>query len=288
MMGQVVFIVARESVEALLIIGILWAWMARRPDARRGRAWLLGGIAAGFALAAGLALMLVGVATFLGATARSWFEVGMLTLAAGLIVQMVFWMRKHGRTLRHEIETGLERNVAAANWWGVFALAMIAIGREGSETVVFLYGSFLQLQGLAGYAAFFGAAALGLGIALVLFWALQLGGRFISWKWFFRITEWMLLFLGSALFLTAMGKLLSKHLSAFDLPGWLYTTVWDSSALLSDSSMLGSLLATLAAYRSQPIVWDLLVLMAYWGGVGLLFGWQSRRVLARTGLAATG
>ncbi|MBZ4023753.1 hypothetical protein CKO11_14970 [Rhodobacter sp. TJ_12] len=276
-MGQVIFIVARESVEALLVIGILWAWMARRPDARAGRAWLLGGIAAGFALAAALALMLVGVATFLGATARSWFEIGMLSMAAALIVQMVFWMRKHGRTLKTELEAGLERSVAAANWLGVFALAAIAIGREGSETVVFLYGSFLQLQGLADYSAFFGSAAVGLGIALMLFWALQIGARFVSWKWFFRVTEWMLLFLGSALFLTAMGKLLSKHLSAYDLPGWIYSTVWDASGFLSDSSMLGSLLATLAAYRSQPIVWDLLVLALYWGVVALLFRHQDRK-----------
>jgi high-affinity iron transporter len=280
MMGQVIFIVARESVEALLVIGILWAWMAHRADARAGKTWLLGGIVAGFALATMLALALVGVATFLGAAARSWFEIAMLTMAAVLIVQMVLWMRKHGRTLKREMEGELDRHVATSNWWGVFALAMIAIGREGSETVVFLYGSFLQLQSLANFLSFFGSAAAGLGIALGLFWALQVGARFVSWKWFFRVTEWMLLFLGSALFLSAMGKLLSKHLSAFDLPGWVYATVWDTSGVLSDSSMFGSLLATLAAYRSQPIVWDILMLALYWGTLAVLFGWQKRRFAA--------
>ncbi|QUS35276.1 FTR1 family iron permease [Falsirhodobacter algicola] len=286
MMGQVVFIVARESVEALLIIGILWAWMARRPDARTGRAWLLGGIVAGFALATALALTLVGVATFLGATARSWFEVGMLTLAAVLIVQMVFWMRQNGRTLRRDLEDGLDRSVATSRWWGVFALAAIAIGREGSETVVFLYGSFLRLQTLGDFAAFAASAGVGLGIALLLFWGLQAGARFISWRWFFRVTEWMLLFLGSALFLTAMGKLLSVHLSSVDLPGWVYSTVWDSSAILSDSSVLGSLLSTLAAYRSQPIGWDIVMLILYWGAVAGLFAWQNRRLGAARAVAA--
>lgn len=284
MMGQVVFIVARESVEALLVIGILWAWMARRPDAQAGRAWLWGGIAAGFGLATLLALALVGVTTFLGGAARSWFEIAMLTAAAALIVQMVFWMRRQGRTLKRDIEEGLERSVAQANWGGVFALAMIAIGREGSETVVFLYGSFLQLQSLGSYLSFAGSAALGLAIAMVLFWALQIGARFVSWKWFFRVTETMLLFLGSALFLTAMGKLLSKHLSALALPDWIYATLWDSSALLSDSSVMGSLLATLAAYRSQPIGWDLLVLVLYWATVAALFGRQARE--ARQPVAA--
>ncbi len=281
MMGNVIFIVARESVEALLVIGILWAWMAHRPDARAGKTWLIGGIVAGFALATALALALVGVATFLGNTARSWFEVAMLAFAAALIVQMVFWMRKNGRTLKRDMETGLEQSVARANWWGVFALAMIAIGREGSETVVFLYGTFLQLNTAGDFTSFFGAAAIGLGLAFVLFWALQVGARFVSWKWFFRITEWMLLFLGSALFLTAMGKLLNKHLAAYDLPGWIYSTVWDTTSILSDSSMLGSLLATLAAYRSQPIGWDVLMLALYWGTVALLFVWQGRQSAAR-------
>lgn len=280
MMGQVIFIVARESVEALLVIGILWAWMTHRRPAGSGKAWLLGGIAAGFALAAALALTLIGVTHVLGGPARSWFEIAMRVIAAALIVQMVLWMRAHGRGLRREIEDGLDRSVAAANGWGIFALAMIATGREGSETVVFLYGSFLQLHGIGDYAAFAGASALGLGIALGLFWALQVGASVISWKWFFRLTEWMLLCLGSALFLSAMGKLLSAHLSAYDLPGWIYATAWDSSGLLSDSSTPGSLLATLAAYRSQPIVWDLLVLLFYWSLTGALLTWQTRRVAA--------
>jgi high-affinity iron transporter len=260
--------------------------MAHRAYARRGKTWLLVGFVAVVALATLLALALVGVTTFLGTTARSWFEIGMLTMAAALIVQMVFWMRKHGRSLKSEMEGELDRHAARSNWWGVFALAMIAVGREGSETVVFLYGSFLQLQNLGNYLSFFGSAAAGLGIALVLFWGLQVGARFVSWKWFFRVTEWMLLFLGSALFLTAMGKLLSKQLSALDLPGWIYSTVWDASGLLSDSSMFGSLLATLAAYRSQPIVWDIIVLVAYWGGVTLLFRWQNRNRALRAAVTA--
>ena len=113
-------------------------------------------------------------------------------------------------------------------------------------------------------------------MAMVLFYALQLGGKFISWKWFFRVTEIMLLFLGSALFLSASEKLLNGPLAATNLPSWLYSNMWDMTNILSDSSVLGNLMASLFAYRSQPIGWDLAVLSTYWIAVLLLLKWQSR------------
>lgn len=276
-MGQTIFVVCRESIEALLVIGILYAWMNDRADAKTGRRWLFAGVLAGFGLAALLTLTLIGVSGLLGGEGRAWFEVGMLTLASVLIVQMVMWMRVHGRTLKVELETGLAQSLnGKKSWWGVFFLAMIAVGREGSETVMFLYGSLLQLGSFASYVSFFTAVAIGLAMAMVLFYALQLGGKFISWKWFFRVTEIMLLFLGSALFLSASEKLLNGPLAATNLPSWLYSNMWDMTNILSDSSVLGNLMASLFAYRSQPIGWDLAVLSTYWIAVLLLLKWQSR------------
>jgi high-affinity iron transporter len=274
-MGQTIFVVCRESVEALLVIGILYAWMNDRQDAATGKKWLFAGIIAGFGLATLLTLTLIGVTDILGGEARTWFEIGMLAFASALIVQMVMWMRTHGRTLKKDIENGLEANLKGEkNWWGVFFLAMIAVGREGSETVMFLYGSLLQLDSFASYMSFFMAAGIGLALAMILFYALQIGGRFISWKWFFRVTEIMLLFLGSALFLSASEKLLSGPLAAIDLPNWLYSNMWDMTNVLSDSSIIGNLLASLFAYRSQPIGWDIAVLGTFWGTVLLFLKWQ--------------
>jgi len=280
-MGQTIFVVCRESIEALLVIGILYAWMDGRADAATGKKWLFAGVVAGFGLAALLTLTLIGVSDLLGGESRAWFEIGMLTFASALIVQMVLWMRVHGRTLKKELEAGLEKSLQGKkSWWGVFFLAMIAVGREGSETVMFLYGSLLQLGTLASYVSFFSAVAIGLALAMVLFYALQLGGKFISWKWFFKVTEIMLLFLGSALFLAASEKLLGGPLAATDLPAWLYSNVWDMSSVLSDSSVFGNLLASLFAYRSQPIGWDLAVLGAYWVTVTIILKWQMKAKVA--------
>ena len=51
-LGNIVFIVWRESIEALLVIGILNAWLSQQGEAvRRGRLFLWAGVAAGIVTA---------------------------------------------------------------------------------------------------------------------------------------------------------------------------------------------------------------------------------------------
>ena len=64
----------------------------------------------------------------------------MVLVASVLILQMVFWMRKHGRTMRSDLEQGAAQSLARTGWWGVATIAAVAVAREGSETVVFLFG----------------------------------------------------------------------------------------------------------------------------------------------------
>ena len=61
-MGNALFIIWRESAEAMLVVGILYAWLARQPDRRTGLRYLWGGVAAGLGLAVLLALAVLGVA----------------------------------------------------------------------------------------------------------------------------------------------------------------------------------------------------------------------------------
>ncbi|MBO1245042.1 FTR1 family protein, partial [Bordetella holmesii] len=75
-----------------------------------------------------------------------WFQAGMSLVACVLGVQMGIWMKRHGRTLKRELEGGATQAVANDNWWGLLILVMIAVAREGSETVVFLYGTVSAAQ----------------------------------------------------------------------------------------------------------------------------------------------
>ena len=132
-MGNALFIIVwRESAEAMLVVGILYAWLKRQPDARLGMRYLWGGVAAGVGLALGLAAVMLGIASVLTGDGMDYFQAAMMLIAAALIVQMVMWMRRHGRTFRRELEAEMQQRVGRANWWGMLAVVMLAVGRESS------------------------------------------------------------------------------------------------------------------------------------------------------------
>lgn len=266
-MGNAIFIIWRESAEALLVVGILYAWLARRPDRSVGLRYLWGGVAAGVGLAVLLALVVLGLAHALPETALDYFQVAMVLVASGLIVQMVFWMRRHGRSFKSDLETRMEREAGAANWWGMLVVVALAVGRETAETVVFLYGVGLGQFDAAQFAL---VLVVGLGSAFLTFWLLQKGGRSLSWRHFFRVSEILLLLLAGGLLVSGIDRLIGLGV----LPS-LGDQLWDTSALLDDATRVGSFIASMTGYRAQPSVLPVLCLAAFWGTV--LFALREKR-----------
>jgi high-affinity iron transporter len=274
-MGNAIFIVWRESAEALLVVGILYAWLARRPDRAVGLRYLWGGVVTGVALAVLLALVVLGLVRALPDTALDYFQVAMMLMAAALIVQMVFWMRRHGRTFKSELESRMEREAGVANWWGMLAVVALAVGRETAETVVFLYGVGLEEFSATQFAL---VLVVGLGTAYLTFWLLQRGGRALSWRHFFRVSEILLLLLAGGLLVSGVDRLVSLGV----LPS-LGDQLWDTKALLDDAGGVGSFIASMTGYRAQPSVLPLACLAAFWGAV--LYALRERRPAHRDGSA---
>ncbi|MFK4447443.1 high-affinity iron transporter [Caballeronia udeis] len=276
-MGQVLFIVWRESVEALLVVGILYAWLKNGDaDARRGVPYLWAGVAAGLLAAIALGAALVGFTEELSGDAQDYFQTGMVLVACVLIVQMVLWMKHHGRSMKRDMEASLEKSKQDANWWGVSLLVALAIAREGSETVIFLYGLGFGQSGHVDPMQYL-AVAIGLALAFLTFYLLQLGGKIFSWRLFFRVTEIMLLFLAAGLFETGVDKLIDKEI----LPV-VMNQVWDTSWLLDDSSTFGSLVATLTGYRAHPAGMNLIAYAVYWGVIFLLLRRSKNRMAQKS------
>ena len=255
-MGNALFIVWRESAEAMLVVGILYAWLRQRADAATGMRFLWGGVAAGLGLALVLALVMLGIASNLSGNGLDYFQLAIMLIASGLIVQMVFWMRRHGRTLKKDLEADMARNARAANWWGLLVVVALAVGRETAETVVFLYGLAADKGGITNLPVVLG---LGLALAFATFWLLQQGTRVLSWRMFFRVSEVLLLLLAGALLVSGLEKLI-----ALDVLPPLVDPLWDTSRVLDDSGRLGGLIASFTGYRARPALLPLLALAAYW------------------------
>lgn len=263
--GQIAFVVWRESMEALLVIGILNAWLGRNAQgaaASAGRRFLWGGVALGLALAGALGSILLFSAEILDDDQMDYFQILMVFVAAVLILKMVFWMRRQGGGIKAGLEQEARTATASGSWWGLLLLCAIAVAREGSETVVFLYG--IVAAGNEG--SLWGnlsAGVTGLAGAVAAYGILQAGARCFPWPVFFRVTEIMLLLLAASLVMTGLDRAIS-----LDLVSPLSPPLWDSSWLLDDSRGFGRLLADLAGYRARPELLPVLAYALYWSVVG--------------------
>lgn len=279
-MFQVLFIVWRESIEALLVVGILYAWLKNTAQNTTALKYLWSGVGVGVLLAILLGASLLGFSQVLSGDAQTYFQIGMMLFAAALIIQMVFWMKKHGRDMQQNIKDTVQNSVQTGTWWGVFVLVVLAIAREGSEMAVFLYG--IASQQTISTGTMVTGGGLGFVAAFFTVYLFQLGGKIFSWKNFFKVTEILLLLLAAGLILSGTERLLdlcieqSDYLSSLDFIDSLTAPVWDSSWLLSDSSSIGGLFSTLVGYRSHPTLFNIVIYIIYWLAIFVAYKTSSR------------
>lgn len=270
-MEQALLIVWRESIEALLVVGILYSWLRRQPGRQRALLHLWLGVGAGLLLAGLLAALMALAGHWMNSAGGEWFQVGLSLLACGLILQMVQWMNRNGCQMRQHLELRADTALHQGRLSGLALLAALAVAREGSETVVFLYGISVTTDATA---LALGAGG-GLLLGLLCFAGLQAGSRFIAWRQFFLVSKVVLLLLGNALLMSALDRASSQWM-AMELRELIYAVLsepmWDSSALLDDGSRLGALLSNLSGYRAMPTALHVSVLAYYW-----LLAWNVSR-----------
>ncbi|WP_368875904.1 FTR1 family protein [Proteus vulgaris] len=270
-MGQVLFVVWRESFEALLVIGIIYAWIKRSPTPKQGMKYLWSGVILGLFLAVILALSIYGVFSSLEDVWQSLFMIVMEILACVLIIQMVYWMNRQGKSLKTNIENELTQKTQQQSAWGILLIIAIAIAREGSEVVVFLSSHIMALNAQTAL-PFFIEVFIGLFVAAFTLWLFLLTSKVISWRYFFTVTGFLLLFLAVSLLLKAVEEIANLLIEIdFELPDFLIYPLWDISHILDDSSVFGNFLVSFFAYRSQPIGLSVVTFIVYWVVVALLF-----------------
>lgn len=268
---QVFIVVLRESFEALLVVGILNACISRMSvlQAGRARAFLVAGVLAGLAVSVAMGNMILRLSDELEGDGLEYFQTGMIAVAAALMLQAAFWVRRQN-TLARPGAT-MSRYDAAS----LAVLAMIAVAREGSETVVFVYSVMAAAGENIDNAPVYAVLG-GFGVAIGLYFSLQLGSRSVPRRAFFRVTEFLLLLLAGSLVMSGLDKLISVGLiSPLSAP------LWNSSWLVDDSAPFGGLLSMLTGYRARPELMLLLVFGGYWAAVCALLARRADRSVTR-------
>lgn len=241
-------LVFREVLEAALIVSIVCA--ATRGVPGRGR-WVGGGIALGVVGAVLVAFFADTIASAVSGIGQELFNATVLLAAVVMIAWHAIWMASHGRELAAEMKAvGGAVQSGSRPLSALLIVVAIAVLREGSEVVLFLYG-----QAASGAAAFEIAAGIALGIVggVAIGFLLYFGLLGIPMRYFFSATNWLMLLLAAGLASQAAGFLIQADV----LPA-LGNRVWDTSALLSDASLLGKTLHTLIGYDARPAGMQLL------------------------------
>lgn len=236
-------IVFREVLEAALIVGIVLA--ASQGIARRGL-WVGGGIAAGAASAAVVAAGADAITAAMAGFGQEVLNAAILFAAVAMLGWHNVWMTHHGReqTLAANRLGAAVRAGAQPLWALAFAVGL-AVLREGSEVVLFLYG--IAAAGGGSAAAMVIGGGLGLGGGVAAGASLYLGLVRIPMRHLFSVTSWMVLLLAAGMASQGAAFLLQA-----DLVPPLGANLWDTSFLLSDNSVLGRVLHTLIGYSAQP------------------------------------
>jgi high-affinity iron transporter len=235
-------LVLREVLEASLIISVVYA--ATRGIPARGR-WVGFGVASGVGGALLVAAFAGAIASAVSGIGQEVFNASVLLAAVVMIGWHAIWMSSHGKALVTKLKSvGSEVSVGHRPLAALLVVVAIAVLREGSEAVLFVYAQAANGSDWIDLVAGVGAGILG-GAAIGL--ALYLGLLRIPMRYFFTATNWLLLLVAAGMAAQAANFLVQADL----LPA-MGARLWDTSALLSDRSLFGQTLHALIGYDARP------------------------------------
>jgi len=268
----------REGLEAALIIGIVLGALRkiRRTDLSP-MLWL--GTLIAFGVSILVALLLTTFGLKLEDPGEAIFEGFTMLVAAGLLTWMIFWMSYQARTLRANLEAGVNKAAASTGRRAMFWMAFVAVVREGVELALFITAAFFVgnnenvgtniIQTLAG-------VVLGLGTAILLGWSLFATTVRLDLRRFFQVT-------GFILILFAAG-LIAHGIHEFNEVRWIPSIIehiWDVNPLINEKSVFGQLLNTLFGYNGNPSLTEMISYFAYLVVVAILFRRNSVKAEAK-------
>lgn len=269
-------ITLREGLEAALIVGIVISYLKKIGYLDRQRyAWL--GVLVALAGSVGLAFGLQRLGVELEGQVEQIFEGTTMFLAVIVLTWMIFWMRYQARFLKAGLERDVRQATLSGQNWGLFGLTFVAVFREGVETALFLSAAAFANEGTTTLIG----AVVGLVIAAALGWAMYASAIRLNIRRFFDVTSVLLLLFAAGLLAHGVHEFQEAGLLPF-----MTTTVWDTSHILSEESLIGSLLKSLFGYNADPSLLEVLAYIGYYAVILSAIRWWIGRLAARPAGAA--
>ena len=261
-------IVFREIIEAGLIVGIVLA--ATRGVAGR-TLWVIYGVVGGVLGACFVAAFAGEIESLFQGSGQEIFNASILLLAVGMLTWHNVWMAGHGRQMAREMRAVGAQVASGERTLAALAIVVgVAVLREGSEVVLFLYG--IASQPGTTTASLLAGGALGLLAGAAMSALMYYGLLAIPAHRLFRVTSGLITLLAAGMAAQAV-----LFLQQADYLEVLTSTVWDTSWLLPQDSIVGRLLHTLVGYSDTPNGAQIVAYCATIVAVTLLMRWEHRR-----------
>lgn len=262
-------IVFREVIEAGLIVGIV---LAATKGVPRRSLWVTYGVIAGVLGACLVALFAGKIASLFAGSGQEIFDATILLLAVCMLTWHNVWMAGHGREMAREMkQVGSEVSEGRKSLAALAIVVGVAVLREGSEVVLFLYG--IASQGGTSNGAMLLGGALGVAAGAAVTALMYYGLLAIPAGKLFNVTSGLIMLLAAGM--AAQAILFIQQGGFLE---YLTRTVWDSSSILPQDSIIGRLLHTLVGYNDSPNGAQIIAYVAVIGVMLALMRWeQSRR-----------
>lgn len=251
----------REGLEAALVVGILVAYLVR-TDRRHLLRWVWAGVAAAVAVSIAFGALLTYGPRGLSFEAQELIGGGLSIVAVAFITWMVFWMARAARTMRGELHTKADA-AASAGPLAVALLALLAVGREGLETALFLWAGVRATGDTTNPLV---GALLGLATAVVLGVLITKGAVRLDLARFFTWTAVLLIVVAAGVLAYGVHDLQEAGV----LPG-LDNLAFDVSEQVPPGSWYGTLLKGTVNFSPATTWLELCVWFAYLAVVLPLF-----------------
>ncbi|HSD96799.1 MAG TPA: FTR1 family protein, partial [Sulfuricaulis sp.] len=174
------------------------------------------------------------------------FNAGIMLFAVLMLGWHNVWMKRHGREMAQQMrDMGQAVKLGNRSMYMLAVVIGLAVLREGSEIVLFLYGIAVAQQDSPGLMLSGGLFGLLSGAMMGLL--MYRGLLRISSRHLFTVTTWMITLLAAGMAAQAAG-----FLTQADLLPPLVQSMWDTSGIVAQNSVLGRVLQTLIGYADHP------------------------------------
>ena len=253
----------REGLEAFLVVGIIFAYIAKTNKTELNKYAAYGTIS-GIVASVVVALAFIALSVNFEGRNEELFEGVVMLMAAGVLTSMIMWMGREGANIKQNIE----RDISTRTTYGLTFLTFILIFREGIETVLFLgaaaFGndSANMLPGALG----------GLMAAAAISYVVFKTSTHLDLHMFFKVTGIFLILFAAGL--TAHGV---HELQEAGVVPIIVEHVWDINHIFDEKGTAGSLAKSLLGYNGNPSLLEVLSYIGYYGGLAAALGHIRKR-----------